>query len=324
MELTKDFLYDQYITKNKTAIQIGKEYGYNRGVVAYALSRYGIKRNPQRVTIHTRTPQEKKKNIEKLTYEYLYTEHIINRKPMFQIAAEANVNTNTVKRYMIKNDIDYWTCRDNTNQYIDNHDGSTTVKVFDRYGIYKNSFIIDTDKTEKIKHIKWIIVEDNIKKERPQYRVVTGSHPSIVLGRYLLDLNDTYFVDHKDNNPLNNRVANLRVVTRSQNQQNHDIQSNNKTGICGVCWNQSKKKWHAQMGFHGLKLKFGFYDLFEDAVYARYVAERLLFKEYRSNRNDDVISEYIQKCNNKTKIKEYIMKRIKMKMGENYDCQTID
>lgn len=41
-------------------------------------------------------------------------------------------------------------------------------------------------------------------------------------------------IDHIDGNGLNNRIANLRVVTLSDNQRNRRMVKTNKTGIQGV------------------------------------------------------------------------------------------
>lgn len=340
--LDYDYLYDLYITQNKTAKEIAHISGWSLTTIAHTLSDMNIKRGRkigkfknkdwlfEQLIIKKRTQSDIGKEcgvsqntigrykelyrIEEplFTKEFLYEEHIIKHKSMLQIAKETGHNNTSVRKYLDYYEIPVWTCRDNTNEYIDNHDGSTSVKVYNQHGQYLDSFIIDTDQTNYVKQHKWILSNDKIVKNRIRYRVLTGDHPSIVLGRYLLhiDNDDNTFVDHIDNDPLNNRLSNLRKVSRSENQMNHDLQINNKTGVTGVSWNKQKNKWFAQIGYKNNKYKIGYYKNIEDAVYARYYAETILFGEFRSNRNDNVILQYVTKCKIKKWIREYVDKII--------------
>lgn len=44
-------------------------------------------------------------------------------------------------------------------------------------------------------------------------------------------------IDHIDNNTLNDRKENLREVSNAENMRNRkELQSNNKSGVVGVCW----------------------------------------------------------------------------------------
>ena len=50
-------------------------------------------------------------------------------------------------------------------------------------------------------------------------------------------------VDHIDNNSLNNRIENLRKANRSEQSCNTRLRKTSKTGIKGVSWDTSRKKW---------------------------------------------------------------------------------
>ena len=60
--------------------------------------------------------------------EYLYQEHIINRKPMSQIAKENQVSGDTIRRYMQKYKIDYW-----QSQYRPALNREETSEIIDMY-----------------------------------------------------------------------------------------------------------------------------------------------------------------------------------------------
>lgn len=49
-------------------------------------------------------------------------------------------------------------------------------------------------------------------------------------------------VDHKDRNPANNRIENLRVVTQKVNTRNSSLHSNNRTGVNGVSYFEPKDR----------------------------------------------------------------------------------
>lgn len=249
--------------------------------------------------------------INELSYDFLYNEHIILHKTIFQIACENGYQSKNIEDKLKEYNIPIWKKYDNTNEYIDNQDGTTSVKVYDRFGKYIDSFIIDTDKVNLVKKFKWILVKDNIVKDRPRFRVITAIHPSIILGRYLLNISEKdLYVDHIDNNPLNNTMKNLRVTNKTQNQINHDIQSNNTSGFTGVVWNAERNKWQAQIKFKNKKITAGRYKNKCDAIYARYLAENIIYGEYRSDRNDSKILEAISHCNNKEKIQDYIKNKL--------------
>ena len=76
-------------------------------------------------------------------------------------------------------------------------------------------------------------------------------------------------IDHLNHKRSDNRILNLRVVTRSENQKNRTINKNNTSGHCGVTWNKQAKKWQAQVCSRGKSKYIGVFDVMEDAIKAR-------------------------------------------------------
>lgn len=52
-------------------------------------------------------------------------------------------------------------------------------------------------------------------------------------------------IDHRDGSRLNNRWRNLRAAANGPNLQNAKLRADNKSGVKGVSWDRSHKKWKA-------------------------------------------------------------------------------
>jgi hypothetical protein len=85
-------------------------------------------------------------------------------------------------------------------------------------------------------------------------------------------------IDHRDGDPSNNRWANLRRATRSQNSANRRIPRNNPCGFKGV--SRHRGKWDATICKKGRRHFLGSF-LTPQAAHAAYVkAARKLFGEF--------------------------------------------
>ena len=72
------------------------------------------------------------------------------------------------------------------------------------------------------------------------------------LHRFLTNANHGSIVDHINHDTLNNCVSNLRIVNNSENLLNRKgAQINSKTGIRGVHWNNTCKRWRARLKING-------------------------------------------------------------------------
>jgi len=77
-------------------------------------------------------------------------------------------------------------------------------------------------------------------------------------------------IDHIDGNPSNNRIANLREASQSQNNANSKRQKNNKSGFKGVSWYKPTRKWVAYCTVNGRNKNLGYFDA-ADVAHAAYV-----------------------------------------------------
>jgi len=91
------------------------------------------------------------------------------------------------------------------------------------------------------------------------------------------------FVDHINGDRTDNRIENLRSVTRQQNNMNKATRSDNSSGVTGVRWHTQRKKWNARIILNGKEKSLGMYNDFNSAVEARMKAEFEYFGEYSRN-----------------------------------------
>lgn len=87
---------------------------------------------------------------------------------------------------------------------------------------------------------------------------------------------DGYVIDHEDQDKLNNKRTNLRIITHKQNSWNRKINSSNTSGYTGVTWNKRDKKWRVDVALTvcGIATKHcvGFFDDIHEAAKAYNVA----------------------------------------------------
>ena len=89
-----------------------------------------------------------------------------------------------------------------------------------------------------------------------------GSHPESIL-------------DHINRIKSDNRISNLRETTNFRNAKNKWLYKSNTSGVNGVCWDKTNKKWTSTITSNGRVLSLGNYGTFDDAVIARLSGEQL-------------------------------------------------
>ena len=80
-------------------------------------------------------------------------------------------------------------------------------------------------------------------------------------------------LDHIDRVKTNNSITNLRECTRSDNNLNKGLQSNNKVGIAGVYFHKHSQKYRAEIKTLGKVTSLGYFNTMQEAISARKIAE---------------------------------------------------
>lgn len=66
-------------------------------------------------------------------------------------------------------------------------------------------------------------------------------------------------LDHRNQVKSDNRIENLREVTRAQNQQNRPLFKNNTSGFAGVSWKAREQRWRARFCMGGVSKELGLF-----------------------------------------------------------------
>ena len=84
---------------------------------------------------------------------------------------------------------------------------------------------------------------------RTNVRLSNGKQRTKSLHQLILgDAQNGMVIDHINRDKSDNRRANLRFVTRSQNSQNQTLQKTSSSGFRGVSFHRQMNKWQAHCG----------------------------------------------------------------------------
>lgn len=91
-------------------------------------------------------------------------------------------------------------------------------------------------------------------------------------------------IDHINRNRGDNRIANLRVATRGQNNINSKLQHNNTSGYKGAYYDKRRDCWYAEIWVNNKKRFLGRHTSAESAGMAYKDAARKFFGEFAEPR----------------------------------------
>jgi len=118
--------------------------------------------------------------------------------------------------------------------------------------------IVDPEDFERLNQYKWYAITS----QKAFYAGRTVKKRIVRMHRVLLDPPYPLLVDHINRNGLDNRKANLRVATKSQNNQNRIYRRRNSSRFKyrGVHWCKRSKKWMAQICVNSKNKTLGYFD----------------------------------------------------------------
>lgn len=189
------------------------------------------------------------------------------------------------------------------------------VYTYDTKNIKNSEFIIDLEDLNRVLEFKWRVGNGRV------YSRKNGK--ALSLSRFILNIQDDEFnfnkvIDHIDGNPLNNSKDNLRICTQSENSRNKHLDKTqiSKSGYVGVSYNRKRYRWYSQVSVKRKPCYVYSNKSIKNAVYARYIAEKILYKEYTEKEEHKRKYEFTKDL--PQNIKDEIERKVTSKINEVY------
>ena len=114
--------------------------------------------------------------------------------------------------------------------------------------------LVDDSDFEYLNQFKW-----NAHKSRNVFYAERRDGKSIVKMHHIIfgKPDKGLFIDHKDQNGLNNQRENLRIATRSQNKVNAGKHTKSSSKYRGVYWDKRWQTWNVIVRKDGKNKRFG-------------------------------------------------------------------
>lgn len=79
-------------------------------------------------------------------------------------------------------------------------------------------------------------------------------------------------IDHINHSKTDNSFFNIREASRTENNKNHPLRKDNKSGFNGVTWYKADSKWVVHVMAHGKDVFLGYFTSLKDAIAVRKAA----------------------------------------------------
>lgn len=143
--MNRDWLYEEYVVKDRSTADIAKEYGCVQNTIQCWLLKHGIKK---KITTHNIT-----RNNPYQQYDFLYKQHIVLGKSMSEIARECNVSSDTIRENLKRCGIEPQSHQHRTKYTEADEDLMIRLYCDDRMSAYRIAMMFNTDHNTIIRHL---------------------------------------------------------------------------------------------------------------------------------------------------------------------------
>lgn len=128
--------------------------------------------------------------------------------------------------------------------------------------------LVDDDDYERVSQFKWHYNKNGYAIRN--MRIATNVYTAVYMHRFIrgLEKGDKRLVDHKNGNGLDNRKSNLRVCTKTENQQNQKPRHTQVSKYKGVGFYKRDQKWRARIVVNKKDIELGKFDSEVEAALA--------------------------------------------------------
>jgi hypothetical protein len=129
--------------------------------------------------------------------------------------------------------------------------------TFRRIPLTQGKFaIVDPEDYQRLNKVKWHTCGKRGVFYARQNKRINGKQVTTLMHRAVVSVPNDMVVDHINHNGLDNRKANLRPATRSQNICN-SLPRQHSSRFKGVAFDKVRKKWEVQVAYRGQKICLG-------------------------------------------------------------------
>jgi len=143
--------------------------------------------------------------------------------------------------------------------------------------------IVDPEDYERLKRYKWYAREGPTTFYAVRYISILEKQDrkNAYMHNLVIDIPDGLFADHINYNGLDNRKANIRPATHTQNVwHRRKFRSNSTSNYIGVDWSKDCRKWRARIRYKGKRFSLGLFNSEIAAAKAYDAAARKFRKEF--------------------------------------------